>query len=487
MSSPDKHINTWSMTDVRKYLAGELSAREMHDLEKAALDDPFLTDALEGLATRANPAAPGNEAQPSALDHDLTELRARLDARVNVKKKRSVIPLWMRVAAAVILLAGLGSTVYYLQQGKSKLNVDIGPEPATVAKSAPPPASTAPASPAEPPAKTATPPAESEKAPTTLSTPPTASARQPAVPTTATPPGASATQPASPADKASTQPAAAPVALSRAESKTSDSLTYTNNNRRSGSNPASAAELRAVRLDTTAAADGYVAGYGTKKRTDDETFKRVRERFDDHASLVFSGRVLDAGNRPLAGASVYLRGSKNGFLTDGEGKFNVYVAPQDTARMVTVAKLGYEQTSYALNTAALKDNIIRLQEYKSTLNEVVVTGVGQKRKETLAAPPSDEKEDLDSFWIKTSPVVGRQAYLEYLASAKKGLTIDTTIRGLESISFIVDHHGEYTDFKIERSLSPSHDAGLIRLIMEGPAWKPLRRKKVRAVVTVSFP
>ena len=463
MSNPDKHINTWSMTDVRKYLAGELSAREMHELEKAALDDPFLADALEGLASRA---------QPSPLDQDLTELRARLDARVNQKKKRRIVPLWTRVAAAVILLAGLGSAVYYMQQGKSKLNIDLEPQPAAVAKTTPAPATTAPT--------------PSEAAPDIASTTPAAASAP-----------AKATRPE------------APVAVARDKSKTLDSVAYANSG--SVSKQDADADIRAKLPDSISLAEGYAA---TRITPDNELLKKMpvkirglrsdtakddaafgpatqsfarSERFSSRASLVFSGRVLDAGNRPLAGASVFLNGSKNGFLTDDEGKFNVYVAPQDTARMVTVAKLGYERASYALNTAAIADNIIRLQENKSTLNEVVVSGFGAKRKETLAAPPSDEKEDLDSFWTKTSPVIGRKAYLEYLASAKKGLLVDTAIHGLESISFIVDRQGEYTDFKIERSLSPIHDAALIRLIMEGPAWKPLRRKKARAVVTVSFP
>ncbi len=475
MSNPEKHINTWSMTDVRKYLAGELPAREMHDLEKAALDDPFLTDALEGLASRVNP-----------LDQDLTELRARLDARVNEKKKYRLIPIWMRAAAAVILVAGLGSTAYYYTfQGKSKLNVDTEPQPAAVAKTAPAPATTAPA--------------QAEGQPPIASTTPTAAYAPASIasahPATASAAPAKATRPAAPA--------------ARDESKALDSAAYANSG--SVSKRDADADIRAKLPDSISLAEGYAA---TRITPDNELLKKMpvkirgirsdtaqydaafapatqsfarSERFGSRASLVFSGRVLDAGNRPLAGASVFLNGSKNGFLTDGEGKFNVYVAPQDTARMVTVAKLGYEQASYALNTAAITDNIIRLEENKSTLNEVVVSGFGAKRKETLAAPPSDEKEDLDSFWTKTSPVIGRKAYLEYLATAKKGLVVDTAIHGVESISFIVDRQGEYTDFKIERSLSPIHDAALIRLIMEGPAWKPLRRKKARAVVTVSFP
>ena len=49
MSGDRKNIPTYSATDIQKYLKGELSAREMHELEKAALEDPFLADALEGI------------------------------------------------------------------------------------------------------------------------------------------------------------------------------------------------------------------------------------------------------------------------------------------------------------------------------------------------------------------------------------------------------------------------------------------------------
>ena len=39
----------YSAEYLRKYLDGELSGPEMQALEKAALEDPFLSDALEGL------------------------------------------------------------------------------------------------------------------------------------------------------------------------------------------------------------------------------------------------------------------------------------------------------------------------------------------------------------------------------------------------------------------------------------------------------
>ena len=46
----EKNIKTFTASDIQKYHNGLLSAKEMHEMEKAALDDPFLADALEGYA-----------------------------------------------------------------------------------------------------------------------------------------------------------------------------------------------------------------------------------------------------------------------------------------------------------------------------------------------------------------------------------------------------------------------------------------------------
>ena len=48
MSANDKY-KIYSAGEIRKYLDGELPAAEMHALEAAALEDPFLADALEGM------------------------------------------------------------------------------------------------------------------------------------------------------------------------------------------------------------------------------------------------------------------------------------------------------------------------------------------------------------------------------------------------------------------------------------------------------
>ncbi len=91
----EKNIN-YSAADIHRYHKGQMTAKEMHALEKAALDDPFLADAIEGYTT-----------VPVNAENDIDLLKKKLDERIN--KKRKIIPItksrfgWLRIAALLIL------------------------------------------------------------------------------------------------------------------------------------------------------------------------------------------------------------------------------------------------------------------------------------------------------------------------------------------------------------------------------------------------
>lgn len=57
--------------DIQRYLRGEMSAAEQHALEKAALSDPFLAEALEGLSNLTE----------AALEEDLETISAELETQ----------------------------------------------------------------------------------------------------------------------------------------------------------------------------------------------------------------------------------------------------------------------------------------------------------------------------------------------------------------------------------------------------------------------
>lgn len=89
--------------DIEKYLRGELTPAEMHALEKKALSDPFLADALEGA---------------SSIDHkDFAKDVDELNRAINQKKSVVFTPL--RIAAGIILVIGV-SLVFVLGPGEEQ-------------------------------------------------------------------------------------------------------------------------------------------------------------------------------------------------------------------------------------------------------------------------------------------------------------------------------------------------------------------------------
>ncbi|WP_284284522.1 hypothetical protein [Portibacter lacus] len=74
-----------------KYMAGDISQDEMHELNQYALEDDFLFEALEGAA--------GFEAGNKNAIEDLNQ-----KLKSKTQKKRSPLYIWMSAAAAVVIL-----------------------------------------------------------------------------------------------------------------------------------------------------------------------------------------------------------------------------------------------------------------------------------------------------------------------------------------------------------------------------------------------
>src|SRR5215467_8297676 len=122
MTTPEKNSKHYTASDIERYLNGSATPEEMHALEKAALGDPFLAEAIEGMQQAI-------ETEPSmSIDADVRELRRRLQNRVS--KKRQVVPFstlgsWARLAAVVLILIICGSITYYFLHRNIAANENI--------------------------------------------------------------------------------------------------------------------------------------------------------------------------------------------------------------------------------------------------------------------------------------------------------------------------------------------------------------------------
>jgi TonB-linked SusC/RagA family outer membrane protein len=93
---------------------------------------------------------------------------------------------------------------------------------------------------------------------------------------------------------------------------------------------------------------------------------------------VVKGTVVDATGEPVIGASVKVKGSSTGTITDIDGNFTL---PDAAGATLTISYIGMLTQDVAVNGRSTL-NIV-LQEDSKTLDEVVVVGYGTQRKATL--------------------------------------------------------------------------------------------------------
>jgi TonB family protein len=123
--------------DIENYHSGKMSPEERHALEKAALDDPFLADALEGYAFTPTPA------------DDIAKIELRLAEKEDRKKMAPVFKTyrWLSVAA-IFLIMVLGGWFAY-KTFNSEKNPAIAQQNDVQKSVAPPPAQSSVTNPAD--------------------------------------------------------------------------------------------------------------------------------------------------------------------------------------------------------------------------------------------------------------------------------------------------------------------------------------------------
>lgn len=113
-----------------------------------------------------------------------------------------------------------------------------------------------------------------------------------------------------------------------------------------------------------------------------------------------TGTVTAKDGSPVSGASVVVKGSKRGVITDSLGNFNIKVG--GSARSIVITSVGYLDQEIAL-TGSSSGLQITLAGGISQLNDVVVIGYGtQKQKDLVGSAASVTSKDFQQGAI-TSP------------------------------------------------------------------------------------
>lgn len=93
-----------------------------------------------------------------------------------------------------------------------------------------------------------------------------------------------------------------------------------------------------------------------------------------------TGVVLDEMNQPIIGATVLIKGTVTGVITDIDGKYSIQAATNDVLKFDFV---GYKSVEKTIG----KSDVINVVMAESTINldDVVVIGYGQQKKESVVA------------------------------------------------------------------------------------------------------
>lgn len=144
-----------------------------------------------------------------------------------------------------------------------------------------------------------------------------------------------------------------------------------------------------------------------------------------------SGRVRDESGQPLAGASITVKGTQNGTVTDANGVFALTV--QDDAVLV-ISAVGYQ--SLEIPVSGRTDFSVTLNQQVKLQEQVVVIGYGTSRKKDLTGSSVTVKgSEIANLPVLTATqaIQGRAAGVQVVSSGAPGSAPNVRIRGTGSI------------------------------------------------------
>lgn len=421
--------------DISRYLNHEMTKTEMHDFEKAIMEDPFLADAFEGYTKSDAAVATYHLAQ---IEKELTIK----EEKAKVVAMPSPNPGWWKVAALIILIAGAGtlgykmfsSNVETMEIAMNKSVPAISSETQAVEGDTIGPVQ----KPLEAPQIFPAPPREVEAK--TKSTSPIITEQNNM--------GIASVE-ASPVASDSTMVAAnaQPTLMMRKEGISMEDMSRA---------PAAKSMAADIRLN------GRVAG--VQVATEQREFK---------------GRVVDITGEPLGFATIH--GNKDkGTVADANGYFKIK-AP-DSVLDVSVVVVGYGTTKTKLKSNTVNEVLIK-EKPGTDLAEVVVTGLGRKKKDSASFFNRNVTTNKSTG---IEPVKGWEHFHKYITENLQHVkdTSDVYTNGDVVLEFDVDTEGRPSKIKTLGSANENNAVKAIELLQNGPKWK--RRKNNKGKVVVIF-
>ncbi len=437
MADNNKHI-IYTAEHIEEYFSGKLLPADMHAMEKAALDDPFLADAMEGYETMHN--LPWQEALASAKEEIVTKENTRQPARVLVFLR------WWKTTAAVLLIAGGIGLPYFFNRSST-----VNKEPADIA------------------------------AVTRDTTDKTVAANGTV---------ASNAKKEDSADRVIVikednnlliaQAKPLKVTGNKASPETTDAVA----NKEIAPVDAEDRKQAKDKASVAAAPTPAMPASGNLGKPSTEEYKNnvapLNKAIANNNVLAlnnrFSATITAPDDTPLPFANVVVINENVGTYADAKGKFKL--ASADSVLNVRIRAAGYISKVFPIKSGP-GDNRIVLSE-----QEVAAKDIVQFKNKKAAGSMPKMAVQLDTL-LNVAPEDGWDNYDTYLSN-NFSPAVDKNIHGVVEVHFDVQKDGTLSNVSIAKSLCPACDHEALRVVKEGPQWKVKNGKNDKGTVKVKF-
>ena len=516
MNDKENHI-IYTAQDINQYLEGKLTPLQMHAMEKAALDDPFLAEAMEGYEGMKQEDW---ENELAALKNQFEHKEAKVIAMTQRPRKNN----WWKIAAAVLLIGSITAVSYILLNKKDKQDL------AKTEKTVPPPPATN---------ATAEVPVKKDTDAITPLTQETAAVKPEVKPNNTAAnklklPGAGEYDVVAKLERKKNILPGNGTATNSVNLKLYDSsFVYTpnkqkvnadakqyywksrgddadvvkdknnlavvttpappppsaiNNNNFSGVyNFEKQAEESKLKKFNSNAATNNVTTYGLsapqdfRARANDKNNAIGNFKSEPQLNRNFIAQVVGADNTPLPFANISIKSENFGTYADAKGNFRL--VSSDSLLTVEVKAAGYQPRFYTLQSYVQQNKIV-LAEEDATARYKTISANNTTAKARVSRRATLLKDSL----VNVEPVDGWDNYNTYVDNNIEipDDILKKDIHGQVELSFDVRANGTITNIKVDKSLCDNCDELAKRLIEQGPQWKVKKGKKGKGKVTVQF-
>jgi TonB family protein len=463
--SNTSHNNSYSAEDIQNYLSGRLSPLQMNAMERAALDDPFLAEAMEGYAAMQTDAW---KKQLGALKQSFAQPQTGAKIIPLTKKKNS----WWKAAAAVLVIGGTATLGYIFFNKEDKPEIAQNTSSQKIQADTASPLADAVQQPESAP--------ESNTATVTQNTP--VKENRTIVKDITHAPAEAIAESAFVYTPPKTQPAV-PGRIDAEDKKVAEDVAIVTK-----PSPQAPASTNAANngLNNINAAEGY--GYNKSSNAEYEAlFKKKADagnattRQETKLNKAFFAQVVGADNSPLPFANVNIKSENFGTYADVKGNFRLL--SNDSVLTVEVRSAGFKPQLVTLKSNVQQNRIILSEDNANFAEKTVISSSSTARTKV-----SRRAVVVTDSIYNVEPADGWDNYNTYVDNNIEipDDILKNNIHGQVELSFDVKSNGAITNIKVDKSLCNNCDEAAIRMLQQGPQWKVKKGKKGKGKITVRF-